>query len=107
MRAITDLRECRPSATCSRDAESFGVPERITLQESIRFGVECLFGRVDGSWVYEQLGLSDYLEERLRAAETVELIAVEEDIMTWNNATQRPENSTDRREPISADESRL
>ncbi len=98
MKTITDSGACWPSATRKRDAESLGVPERITLQETIKFGVECLFGSVGGSWVYEQLGLADYLEERLRAAETVELIAVEEDVMRWNNTSQRPESGCDHKE---------
>ena len=47
------------------------MPERIALQESIKFSIECLFGRIGGSWVYEDLGLANYLEERLGTAETV------------------------------------
>ena len=56
------------------------MPERIALQERIKFGVESIFGSVGGSWVYEQLGLAEYLEERLGRAETVELVAVKESL---------------------------
>ena len=78
MSTTTESRALRPDVTRVRDAESFGVPERITLQETIKFDVECLFGSVGGSWVYEQLGQADYLEEWLGTAETVELIAMSE-----------------------------
>jgi len=69
--------------TSRQDVEIIGVPERIALQEQIKFGVECLFGSVGGSWVYEQLRLDDYLEERLRAAEMVELIALRDGTLGW------------------------
>ncbi len=89
MNTITESRACRPHATRQRDAKHAGVPERITLQETIKFGVECLFGSVGGSWVYEQLGLANYLDERLGATEMVELIAVDEDVMTWGSIAEQ------------------
>ena len=100
MTTITDARACRPSATRNRDADSFGLQERVALQEAIKFEIECLFGSVGGSWVYVQLGLADYLEERLGTAETVELVAVNEDVMTWNNITG-PESSGDDKSAVS------
>ncbi len=94
MKTFTEPEACRPSVICTQDAKIIGVPERITLQETIKFGVECLFGSVGSSWVYEQLGLADYLDERLGTAEMVELIAVDEDVMTWGT-TAAPKSTSD------------
>ena len=84
MHTNTLPRTGRPGTTRGRETEGIVVQERISLQETIKFGIECLFGSVRGTWIYEQLGLAGCLEQRLGTAETVELIAMYEEIVAWH-----------------------
>ena len=87
MNTPTETSPCPRTPHRSAATERGGFPERSTLQERIKFDIECLFGSVGGSGVYEQLGLADVLDEQLETAETVELIALSENIMTWHDVT--------------------